>query len=474
MSLTELTISQIKEGLEKKDFSAQEICRSFLKKIKEKNKEVFAFLKVAEEEALLKAKEVDGLISKNREVPLLAGVPLAVKDNMLAEGLGCTAGSKILENYIAPYDATVVKKIKEAGGVILGKTNLDFFTDAASTENSAFGPTRNPHDVSRVPGGSSGGSAAAVAAEFCPYAFGSDTGGSIRLPSSFCGVVGLKPTYGAVSRYGLIAFASSLDQIGPIARSVEDCRIVFNTIKGKDPLDSTSVEIPEIRNSKFEIRNSKIGIPKEYFVKGIDPEVEKVIKSAVKKYEELGAEIVEVSLPHTDYALAAYYIINPSEASANLARYDGIKYGLSMDGKELIDVYLKTRGEGFGAEVRRRIMIGTYALSAGYYEAYYLRAQKVRTQVIKDFEKAFQKVDAIFCPVSPVLPFKIGEKADDPLSMYLVDVYTVSVNLAGLPALSLPVGFVKELPVGLQIIGKPFEEEKILQIGEVFEKTWKI
>ena len=474
MSLTELTISQIKEGLEKKDFSAQEICRSFLKKIKEKNKEVFAFLKVAEEEALLKAKEVDGLISKNREVPLLAGVPLAVKDNMLAEGLGCTAGSKILENYIAPYDATVVKKIKEAGGVILGKTNLDEFAMGSSTENSAFGPTRNPHDVSRVPGGSSGGSAAAVAAEFCPYAFGSDTGGSIRLPSSFCGVVGLKPTYGAVSRYGLIAFASSLDQIGPIARSVEDCRIVFNAIKGKDPLDSTSVEMPEIQNSKFKIRNSKIGIPKEYFVKGIDPEVEKVIKSAVKKYEELGAEIVEVSLPHTDYALAAYYIINPSEASANLARYDGIKYGLSMDGKELIDVYLKTRGEGFGAEVRRRIMIGTYALSAGYYEAYYLRAQKVRTQVIKDFEKAFQKVDAIFCPVSPVLPFKIGEKADDPLSMYLVDVYTVSVNLAGLPALSLPVGFVKELPVGLQIIGKPFEEEKILQIGEVFEKTWKI
>jgi len=287
-------------------------------------------------------------------------------------------------------------------------------------------------------------------------------------------VVGLKPTYGAVSRYGLIAFASSLDQIGPIARSVEDCRIVFNAIKGKDPLDSTSVEMPEIKNSKTEIKDLKIGIPKEYFVKGIDPEVEKVIKSAVKKYEELGAEIVEVSLPHTDYALAAYYIINPSEASANLARYDGIKYGLSMDGKELIDVYLKTRGEGFGAEVRRRIMIGTYALSAGYYEAYYLRAQKVRTQVIKDFEKAFQKVDAIFCPVSPVLPFKIGEKADDPLSMYLVDVYTVSVNLAGLPALSLPVGFVKELPVGLQIIGKPFEEEKILQIGEVFEKTWKI
>jgi len=285
--------------------------------------------------------------------------------------------------------------------------------------------------------------------------------------------VGLKPTYGAVSRYGLIAFASSLDQIGPIARSIEDCRIVFNAIKGKDEMDSTSAEYPKSGNEKLEIKNLKIGIPKEYFVKGIDPEVEKTIKNAIKKYEELGAKIIEVSLPHTDYALSAYYIINPSEASANLARYDGIKYGLSKDGKELIDVYLKTRGEGFGAEVRRRIMIGTYALSAGYYEAYYLRAQKVRTQVIKDFKKVFQKVDAIFCPVSPVLPFKIGEKIADPLSMYLVDVYTVSVNLAGLPALSLPCGKVKELPVGLQIIGKPFEEEKILQIGEVFEKTWK-
>ncbi len=474
MILTELTISQIGEGLKKKDFSVQEICQSFLKKIKEKNKEIFAFLKVTEEEVLLKAKKADGLISKNKEVPLLAGVPLAVKDNMQVQGIQCTAGSKILENYIAPYDATVVKRIKEAGGVILGKTNLDEFAMGSSTENSAFGPTRNPHDTSRVPGGSSGGSAAAVAAGFCPYAFGSDTGGSIRLPSSFCGVVGLKPTYGAVSRYGLIAFASSLDQIGPITRSVEDCRIVFNAIKGKDEMDSTSVEYPKSGNQKLEIKNLKIGIPKEYFVKGIDPEVEKAIKSAIKKYEELGAKMIEVSLPHTDYALAAYYIISPSEASANLARYDGIKYGFSKDGKELIDVYLKTRGEGFGAEVRRRIMIGTYALSSGYYEAYYLRAQKVRTQVIRDFEKVFQKVDAIFCPVSPILPFKIGEKIDDPLSMYLVDVYTVSVNLAGLPALSLPVGSVRGLPVGLQIIGKPFEEEKILQIGEAFEKTWKI
>jgi len=474
MELTKLNIVQIHEGLNKKDFSAREICQSFLKKIKEKNKEIFAFLTVTEDLALSQAKKVDEMISADKEIPILAGIPYAVKDDILVEDIRCTSGSKILDNYIAPYDATVIKKLKGEGCLILGKTNQDEFGMGSSTENSAFGPTRNPHDLTRTPGGSSGGSAAAVADNECIFALAEDTGGSVRQPASFCGVVGLKPTYGAVSRYGLIAFASSLDQIGPITMSVEDCRIVFNAVKGKDEMDSTSVEYPKSGNQKLEIKNLKIGMPKEYFVKGIDPEVEKAIKSAVKKYEELGAKIIEVSLPHTDYALAAYYIINPSEASANLARYDGIKYGLSKEEKELIDVYLKSRGEGFGAEVRRRIMIGTYALSSGYYEAYYLRAQKVRTRVIKDFEKVFEKVDVIFCPVSPVLPFKIGEKIADPLSMYLVDVYTVSVNLAGLPALSLPVGKKGNLPVGLQIIGKPFEEEKILQVGEVFEKTWKI
>ncbi len=475
MNLTELTISQTHQGLKKKEFSALELCKAYLDKIKEKDKEIFAFLTVNQESALSQAKKIDDLISKGKEIPILAGLPLAVKDNILVENLKCTAGSKILENYIAPYDATVIKKLKEEDCLILGKTNMDEFAMGSSTENSAFGPTHNPHDLSRVPGGSSGGSAAAVASNLCCYALGSDTGGSIRQPSSFCGVVGLKPTYGTVSRSGLIAFASSLDQIGPITKTVEDAKIVFEAISGKDSLDSTSVEIPEIQDTKYDIRNTKIGVPKEYFIKGIDPEVEKVIKAAIKKYEGMGAKIEEVSLPHTEYALPAYYLINPSEASANLARYDGIKYGFAANSKsqitnsKLLDGYLKTRGEGFGEEVRRRIMLGTYVLSAGYYEAYYLRAQKVRTLVKNDFEKVFEKVDALLTPVSPFLPFKIGERIEDPLSMYLVDVYTVSINLVGLPALSLPVGKVGDLPVGLQIIGKPFEEDKILEIG----KIWK-
>jgi len=486
MKLTDLNIVQAHQGLIKKEFSALELTKAFLNKIKEKNKENFAYLTVVKNSALSQAKKVDDLILEGKELPLLAGIPLAVKDVILAEGVKCTAGSKILENYIAPYDATVIKKLKGKGAVILGKTNLDEFAMGSSTENSAFGPTRNPHDLTRVPGGSSGGSAAAVAANECIYALGSDTGGSIRLPASFCGTVGLKPTYGAVSRYGLIAFGSSLDQIGPMTKTIEDCKIVFEAIKGRDDMDSTSVEIPKIKNRKLpaqgwsasggKIKNLRIGIPKEYFTKGIDPEVEKVIKEAIKKYQDLGAKIEEVSLPHTEYALPAYYIINPSEASANLARYDGIKYGYSVAGGQqpatgnLLDVYLQSRGEGFGEEVRRRIMLGTYSLSAGYYQAYYLRAQKVRTLVKNDFEKVFKKVDCLLTPTSPFLPFKIGERIEDPLSMYLVDVYTVSVNLVGLPALSLPCGQVHHLPVGLQIIGRPFEEDKILAIGQVFEK----
>jgi aspartyl-tRNA(Asn)/glutamyl-tRNA(Gln) amidotransferase subunit A len=465
MSFDNLTVKQIHEGLLKKDFSALELCKNYLGKIKEKNKDIFAFLETCESLAISQADKVDEKIKRGERIDSLSGVPCAIKDNMLVEGIKCTAASKILENYVAPYDATVIKKLKEKDAVILGKTNLDEFAMGASTENSAFGPTRNPNDTSRVPGGSSGGSAAAVAADMAVYALGSDTGGSIRQPSSFCGVVGLKPTYGAVSRYGLIAFASSLDQIGPITKTVEDARIVFEAIKGKDRLDSTSVDSLE-ESKKGEI---KIGVPKEYFVKGMDKDVEKTVKEAIKKYEDMGFKIEEVSLPHTDYALAAYYLINPSEASANLARFDGIKYGMSENkAGELLDVYLKTRGKGFGDEVRRRIMIGTYALSSGYYEAYYLRAQKVRTRVIEDFKKVFNRVDALFTPVSPVLPFKIGEKIEDPLAMYLIDVYTISVNLAGLPAISIPVGKVGKLPVGLQIIGKPFEESKILEIGEAF------
>ncbi|MDD5145006.1 MAG: Asp-tRNA(Asn)/Glu-tRNA(Gln) amidotransferase subunit GatA [Candidatus Pacebacteria bacterium] len=469
MDITGLTINQIKKGLRNKDFSAVELCQCFLDGIKKKNKEIFAFLSVDEQGAILQAEKIDESISKNESLPSLAGVPCAIKDNILVEGLKCTAASKMLENYNAPYNATVVGKLKKEGCVILGKTNLDEFAMGSSTENSAFGPTKNPNDPSRVPGGSSGGSAAAVAADFAPFSLGSDTGGSIRLPASFCGVVGLKPTYGAVSRYGLIAFASSLDQIGPLARNIEDCQTIFNTIKGKDPLDSTSVEFPEKGKEDIKIENLRIGVPKEYFVEGIDPEVEKTIKEAILKYEKMGAKIEEISLPNTEYALAAYYIINPSEASANLARFDGIKYGFSeKNAKNLFEVYSKSRGKGFGKEVRRRIMLGTFALSSGYYDAYYLRSLKVRTLLKNDFENAFKKVDAIFTPISPVLPFKIGEKIEDPLSMYLVDIYTVSVNMAGLPALSLPVGKVGNLPVGLQIIGKPFQENNILEIGKRF------
>ncbi|XOA42929.1 MAG: Asp-tRNA(Asn)/Glu-tRNA(Gln) amidotransferase subunit GatA [Candidatus Nealsonbacteria bacterium] len=478
MELINLTIKKVHQGLLKKEFSAVELTKEYLEKIKKEDKKIHSFLTVSEDSALSEAKKVDEMISKEKEISFLAGSPVAIKDNILVEGIKCTAGSKILENYIAPYDATCIKELKEQGAVILAKTNLDEFAMGSSTENSAFGPTKNPIDLTRVPGGSSGGSAAAVAANFCLFALGSDTGGSIRQPASFCGLVGLKPTYGSVSRYGLIAFASSLDQIGPITKTVQDCKIVFDVIKGKDPLDSTSVE-SKISNIQYPISNLVIGVPKEYFVEGTDPEVIKLIKKAIKKYEKEGAKIEEVSLPHTEYALPCYYIIAPSEASANLARYDGIKYGYSISNNptikqsnNLLNVYLKSRGEGFGNEVRRRIMLGTYALSSGYYEAYYVRAQKVRTLIKKDFDKAFEKVDVIFTPTSPTPAFKLGERAKDPLQMYLSDIFTASVNLAGLPAISVSCGRVQNLPVGLQIIGKPFEEEKIMNIAEVLEKEY--
>ncbi|MFQ6049873.1 MAG: Asp-tRNA(Asn)/Glu-tRNA(Gln) amidotransferase subunit GatA [Candidatus Paceibacterales bacterium] len=487
MDISKLTIAQTHQGLIEKEFSALELTWAYLDKIEKKDKEIFSYLTVTKDLAVSQAKKIDEMILENREIPLLAGIPMAVKDIILVENIKCTAGSKILGNYIAPYDATCIKKLKKEGVIILGKTNLDEFAMGSSTENSAFFPTKNPNDLTRVPGGSSGGSAAAIAANLCLFALGTDTGGSVRQPASFCGIVGLKPTYGAVSRYGLIAFASSLDQIGPMAKTVQDCKIVFDTIKGRDLLDSTSVE-PTVWSSKFDIRSLKIGVPKEYFIEGIDPEVERVIKEAIKIYEKMGVKILEVSLPHTEYALPCYYIINPSEASANLARYDGIKYGYSKTKnravakaamarrrqkpktKNLLEVYLYSRGEGFGEEVRRRIMLGTYALSSGYYEAYYLRAQKVRTLVRGDFDKAFEKVDAIFTPVSPTPAFKLGEKIEDPLKMYLSDIFTVSVNLAGLPAISMPCGKAEGLPVGLQIIGKPFEEEKIMEIAGILEQ----
>src|SRR3989339_1616417 len=477
MDLTTLTIREAHEGLKNGDFTSVDLTKAYLKKIKDFDGELNAFLSVTEKLALEQAIRVDERIAlsgvEGHDFSMLCGIPCAIKDAIMVEGEKCTAGSKILENYVAPYDATVIKKLKEQGAIILGKTNTDEFTMGSSTENSAFGVTKNPHDKTRVAGGSSGGSAACVAAKEACFSLGSDTGGSIRQPASLCGVVGLCPTYGAVSRYGLIAHASSLDQIGPFTKNVEDARIVFDAISGRDSLDATSVE-PEIRNSKFEIRNLRIGVPKEYFSKGVDPEVEKIIRNVIKKAKDAGAEIVEISLPSSEYALACYFVIDPSEISANLARFDGIKYGLSEPAENLLDVYLKSRGRGFGSEAKRRIMLGTYCLSSGYYDAYYKKAQEVRELIRQEFAKAFDLpaggVELLFCPVSPFPAFKIGEKINGPLSMYLADIYTIPTKLAGLPGLSLPVGKIGELPVGLQIIGNHFEENKILAIASELEK----
>jgi aspartyl-tRNA(Asn)/glutamyl-tRNA(Gln) amidotransferase subunit A len=470
MSLNQLTIKQAHRGLVKKEFSAVELTEAVLSQIKKQDQKIQAYLTVTEELALVQAQRIDKKIANREKIGPLAGIPMAIKDIILVEGIKCTAGSKILENYIALYDATVIKRLKKAGVVIVGKTNQDEFGMGSSTENSGFFVTKNPHDLERVPGGSSGGSTAALASDQCLCALGSDTGGSTRQPASLCGVVGLKPTYGRVSRYGLIAFASSLDTIGSIAKTAEDVKMVFDIIKGRDEFDSTSLDSKtETKKQELEIKNLRIGVPKEYFIKGLDPEVEKVIRKAIAQYEEMGAKIIEVSLPYSEYALPCYYIIQPAEASANLARYDGIKYGLSEKARDLLGVYLKTRQHGFGDEVRRRIMIGTYTLSAGYYDAYYLKAQKVRTLIKQDFDKAFEKVDVLMGPVSPTPAFKLGEKVDDPVSMYLADIYTVAISLAGLPAISLPCGKVGKLPVGLQIIGRQFDDEKIIQVAQIYE-----
>ncbi|HQG09386.1 MAG TPA: Asp-tRNA(Asn)/Glu-tRNA(Gln) amidotransferase subunit GatA [Candidatus Pacearchaeota archaeon] len=473
MDLLNLTIEKTQQNLRNREYTAQELTLAYLDKIKETDSEIQAYLNLTEELALKQAIRADKMLSHGEAQPL-TGIPCAIKDNILVAGEKCTAGSKFLENYIAPYDATVIEKLKNQGAVILGKTNLDEFAMGSSCENSAFYPTKNPRDLTRVPGGSSGGSAAAVAADMCVFALGSDTGGSIRQPAGFCGISGLKPTYGSVSRYGLIAFASSLDQIGPLAKNSKDCQIVFEAIQGKDPYDSTSNDFP--KNEKWlNIKNLKIGVPKEYLEKGLDPIIEKNIKSALKFYKDNGAEIINLSLPHTKVALACYYIIAPSEASANLARFDGIRYGELIDSKQsndILDVYLKNRSLGFGPEVKRRIMLGTYTLSAGYYDAYYKKALKVRTLIKDDFAKAFEKVDLIIGPITPILPFKIGEKINDPLSMYLADIYTVSVNLAGLPAISIPCGSADELPVGLQLIAPAFEEETLFFAADFFEKNY--
>jgi aspartyl-tRNA(Asn)/glutamyl-tRNA(Gln) amidotransferase subunit A len=482
MHLHDLTIKSFHEGLLNKEFSALEITQALFKRIKDKDKEIRAYLSLTEDEAIRAAKEVDVAVAEGKNLGLLAGVPLAVKDNILIEGTKTTAASKILENYIASYDAGVIKKLKEARAVFLGKTNLDEFAMGSSTENSAFGVTKNPHDLERVPGGSSGGSAAVVAANMAVAALGSDTGGSIRQPAAFCGVVGLKPTYGAVSRHGLIAMASSLDQIGPITKTVEDAAILFEAITGKDEFDSTSVrcQMLDVRCQLEDIRKLKIGIPKEYFGEGISVEVTKGVEEAIEKLKTLKLEFKEISLPHTKYALSVYYIIMPAEVSANLARFDGIRYGIrNYEGiKDLIGLYKKNRGLGFGKEVRRRILLGTFVLSAGYYDAYYAKAQKVRRLIKNDFDEAFKKVDVILTPVTPTPAFKIGEKASDPLQMYLSDVFTIPANLAGLPAISVPVrkyspknsAVFGELPIGFQLIGHYFREADILNIGKYYEK----
>jgi aspartyl-tRNA(Asn)/glutamyl-tRNA(Gln) amidotransferase subunit A len=472
MNLNELTIKEVHEGLVKKKFTSVDLTEACLAEIKKLNKKLNVFITVTEKEALVEAKAVDKKIAAEKKIGILEGVPVAIKDNILVKDIRCTAASKILENYVASYDATAVEKLKTAGAVILGKTNLDEFAMGASTETSYFGLTKNPHDPTRVSGGSSGGSAAAVAANMCVYAIGSDTGGSVRQPASFCGVVGMKPTYGAVSRYGLMAMASSLDQIGPITKNAEDAQIVFDILRGKDRMDSTTIDNLKLKNQnsklQFKIKNLKVGVPKEYFVAGMDREVEKSVRVAVEKLKKSGAKIVEVSLPHAKYALAVYYLIMPAEVSSNLARYDGIRYGYrTSKAKNLLETYLKTRAEGFGDEAKRRIMLGTYALSAGYYDAYYLQAQKMRTLIRQDFEKVFEDVDCLITPTAPTAAFKIGEKIDNPLTMYLSDVFTVSANVAGLPAVSVPCGVAGKLPVGLQIMGKWFDEKTMFDLAKL-------
>jgi aspartyl-tRNA(Asn)/glutamyl-tRNA(Gln) amidotransferase subunit A len=473
------SIRELHKQLISKERSAQEITQEALDRIQEVEPKLQSFLHVTAIQAYAQAQAVDAKIAAGEEIGILAGIPIGIKDNMCTKGIPTTCASRMLENFIPPYESTVTQKLLDAGAVMVGKTNLDEFAMGGSTENSAYHPTANPWDLSRVPGGSSGGSAAAVAAEECVVSIGSDTGGSIRQPASFCGVVGMKPTYGLVSRYGLVAFASSLDQIGPFGRSVEDAAILLQAIAGHDPKDSTSlkVQIPDYSATlKPDLKprgRLKIGVIKETFGEGLDSEVEQAITKALEQLQSLGAEIHVISCPRFRYGLPSYYIIAPSEASANLARYDGVKYGYrAPDTDNLISMYSRTRASGFGTEVKRRIMIGTYALSAGYYDAYYLQAQKVRTLIKEDFEKAFETVDILACPTAPTTAFKAGEKTTDPLSMYLIDLMTIPVNLAGLPGLSVPCGFDSNaLPIGLQLIGKVLREDQLFQVAHAYEQS---
>lgn len=471
------SIRELHDQLVRKERSAVEITDDALKRIEQLEPTLHSFLHVTADRARQQARQVDAKIAAGEDIGLLAGIPLGIKDNMCTHGIPTTCASRILENFVPPYESTVTEKLMQAGAVCVGKTNLDEFAMGSSTENSAFQVTANPWALDRVPGGSSGGSAAAVAAGECVVALGSDTGGSIRQPASLCGVVGMKPTYGLVSRYGLVAFASSLDQIGPLARSVEDAAVLLQAIAGHDPKDATSlkVDIPDYVSHLQPKLNAgtKIGIIKETFGEGLDPTVEKYVNQAIQQFKELGADVREISCPKFRYGLPTYYIIAPSEASANLARYDGVKYGArKADTDDLMTMYTKTRAEGFGAEVKRRIMIGTYVLSAGYYDAYYLKAQKVRTLIKQDFERAFESVDVLVCPTAPTTAFKAGEKTQDPLSMYLLDLMTIPVNLAGLPALSLPCGFDDQgLPIGLQLIGNVLQEELLLHVAYAYEQA---
>lgn len=476
MELHHLTLAEAAEKLRKKEVSSLELTQATLKRIEAVDPKVESYLTVTPETALAQAKAADQKLSQGETLAPLAGIPFALKDIFLTRGIKTTCASKILHNFIPPYTATSAQRLLDQGIALTGKLNMDEFAMGSSTETSAFKKTKNPWDLTRTPGGSSGGSAAAVAAGLCYGTLGTDTGGSIRQPAALTGIVGLKPTYGRVSRFGVIAFASSLDQVGPMTKDVRDCAIVLNAIAGHDPRDSTSFDapVPDYTQAlQKDCKGLKIGVPKEYFIAGTDPEIDAALKQALQTYRELGAEIHEVSLPHTEYAVPTYYILAPAEASSNLARYDGVRYGHRAAGaKDLFDMYVRSRSEGFGAEVKRRIMLGTYVLSAGYYDAYYLKAQKVRTLIRRDFEAAFQKVDVLVTPTSPSHAFKLGEKTDDPIQMYLSDIFTINVNLAGLPGMSLPCGqSASKLPIGMQLIAGSFQEEKLLHAGYAYEQA---
>ena len=475
MELTALTIDAARSAIQERKTTSMALVESFYARIQKEDSEIGAFLTLTRERAIEQADRIDRMAAEGKPLPPLGGVPVAIKDVMCTRGVRTTAGSKILGNFIPPYDCTAVARLEAAGAIVLGKLNCDEFAMGSSNENSAFHPVRNPRDKTRVPGGSSGGSAAAVAADMAVAALGSDTGGSIRQPAAFCGVVGVLPTYGRVSRYGLIAFASSLDHIGPLSKTVKDAALVLRTIAGRDPMDATSAEVPVpdyVAELEKPVRGLKVGVAKEYFGEGLEPEIRKAVEDGIQALAKLGCEVVPVSLPHSEYAIPTYYIVATAEASSNLARFDGVRYGYRAKGvRTLSDMYRRSRDEGFGAEAKRRIMLGTYALSAGYYDAYYLKAQKVRTLLTRDFDEAFKKVDAIVTPTTPTAAFRLGEKVDDPLAMYLADIYTVTADLAGIPGISIPCGRTREnLPIGLQILGRHFDEATILRLAHAYEK----